>query len=95
MPDIGMPDIERALAELEAALDRAAAANAEKQNGRQALTAELEELRAERDRLQDEVEALRSASEEDARLRAEAADAVRNALSDLRGIVHEESKTNA
>ncbi|HUF56602.1 MAG TPA: hypothetical protein VMM55_08605 [Thermohalobaculum sp.] len=90
-----MPDIESALAELEAALDRAAAASAETQNGRQALTAELEELRAERDRLRDEVETLRSASEEDARLRAEAADAVRNALSDLRGIVHEESKTNA
>lgn len=90
-----MPDIESALAELEAALDRAAAANADKHDGAEALTAELEELRVERDRLRDEVEALRSASEEDARLRAEAADAVRNALSDLRGIVHEGSNTNA
>ena len=90
-----MPDIDSALAELEAALDRAAAASAEKLNGAEALEAELEEVRAERDRLQAEVEALRSASEEDARLRAEAADAVRNALSDLRGIVHEGSKTNA
>ena len=90
-----MPDIDSALAELEAALDRAAAASAEKLNGAEALAAELEEIRAERDRLQAEVEALRTASEEDARLRAEAADAVRNALSDLRGIVHEGSKTNA
>ena len=90
-----MPDIESALAQLEAALDRAAAANADRHDGSAALAAELEQVRAERDRLQDEVEALRSASEEDARLRAEAADAVRNALSDLRGLVHEGSKTNA
>ena len=90
-----MPDIDSALAKLEAALDRAAAANAGKHDGAEALVSELEEVRAERDRLQAEIETLRSASEEDARLRAEAADAVRNALADLRGIVHEGSKTNA
>ena len=90
-----MPDIESALARLEAALDRATKARAETDTGSEALAAELEKVRAERDRLQQEVEALQSASEEDARLRAEAAEAVRSALSDLRGIVHEGSKTNA
>ena len=90
-----MPDIDDALARLEAALDRAATAGVEQNSSRQALAEELDRVRTERDRLRDEVEALQSASEEDARLRAEAAEAVRSALSDLRGIVHEGSKTNA
>lgn len=89
-----MPDIETALARLEAALDRAAEA-ARDNAGAERLASELEETRAERDRLRDEVEALRAASEEDARLRAEAAEAVRAALTDLRGLVHEGSRANA
>ena len=90
-----MPDIETALARLEAALERATSASATHRGRADALAGELEEARAERDRLREEVEALRTASEEDARLRAEAADAVRSALSDLRGLMHEESQANA
>ena len=43
------------------------------------------DLRVAHDELQDEVKALRARAAEDAKLRAEAADAVREALSDLRG----------
>lgn len=55
-------------------------------------------LRAERDRLAGEVRALRGRAAEDARLRAEAARAVREALHDLRGAVgdrHVEVRRNA
>lgn len=45
------------------------------------------ELRDERDKLADEVHALRARAAEDAELRAEAAVAVREALNDLRGVV--------
>ena len=90
-----MPDIETALARLEAALERAATVSDGHRGRADELAAELRELRAERDRLREEVEALRAAAEEDARLRAEAADAVRSALSDLRGLMHEESQPHA
>ena len=46
---------------------------------------------SERDQLADEVKALRERAEEDARLRAEAAVAVREALDDLRGVVQREA----
>ena len=46
---------------------------------------EAPDLRMEHGQLQDEVKALRARAAEDAKLRAEAADAVREALSDLRG----------
>jgi len=48
------------------------------------------ELRVANDQLQDEVKALRARAAEDAKLRAEAADAVREALSDLRGAMTRE-----
>jgi vacuolar-type H+-ATPase subunit I/STV1 len=44
------------------------------------------ELAAERDRMKAELEALRVSREDDAKLRAEAASAVREALRDLRGL---------
>ncbi|HET7410262.1 MAG TPA: hypothetical protein VFJ13_08665 [Paracoccaceae bacterium] len=51
---------------------------------------EVAELQAERDRLSDEVWRLRARADEDARLRAEAAAAVRDALHDLRGAIGQE-----
>lgn len=51
---------------------------------------EAPELRVANDQLQDEVKALRARAAEDAKLRAEAADAVREALSDLRGAMTRE-----
>jgi cell division protein FtsB len=57
--------------------------------GRAAPDAEarIAELTAERDRLRAEVDDLRAQREIDARLRNEAAEAVREALGDLRGLV--------
>lgn len=46
---------------------------------------------AERDELADEVRTLRQRAEQDAVLRAEAAEAVRQALTDLRGAVGKEA----
>lgn len=90
-----MSDIDDALARLDAALDRAedAVGRESESNGR--LAADFETVRAERDRLAAEVRILREAAKEDAELRAEAADAVKTALADLRGLVHEESRANA
>lgn len=51
---------------------------------------EAPELRVANDQLQDEVKALRARAAEDAKLRAEAAVAVREALSDLRGAMTRE-----
>lgn len=50
---------------------------------------------AERDELADEVRVLRERAEQDAVLRAEAANAVRQALTDLRGAVGKEVAANA
>ena len=55
-----------------------------------------DDFRAERDRLAEEVGRLRARAAEDARLRAEAAAAVRDALHDLRGAIGaEEVRGNA
>ena len=83
-----MADVESALARLETALDRAEKVVA---NGGAKRSGEVEALQSERDRLAEEVAELRAAAEEDARLRAEAADAVKSALSDLRGLVREDA----
>ncbi len=53
----------------------------------EAATARITELQSERDRLQAEVDELSALREDDARLRAEAADAVKVALTDLRSLV--------
>ena len=79
------------MSELESALRRldGAVARLEATVGERGMPAppELAELGAERDRLAEEVGRLRDRAAEDARLRAEAARAVRSALHDLRGAV--------
>jgi len=79
-----MSAMEAALARLERAMEELETAMAD---GLPELDAEVEALRRERDGLADEVDALRASAERDAALRAEAADAVRMALSDLRAMV--------
>lgn len=90
-----MPDIDSALARLEAALERATDLLAGDRANGHAAAEEVSDLRAERDRLAAEVAELRKTHEEDARLRAEAAEAVKSALSDLRGLVREKDAANA
>ena len=73
-----MSRIEAALARLTGAMDRLEEAVEVAATSGPADTAEAE-------RLQDEIQVLRSRAEEDVKLRAEAAGAVREALRDLRG----------
>jgi len=82
-----MSEIDTALARLEratAGLEEALA------DGAPGADLEAELLRRERDGLAEEVDALRAAAERDAELRAEAANAVRTALADLRALVPED-----
>ena len=58
-------------------------------------TTELPALKAERDQMAGEIQALRARAEEDAKLRTEAAVAVREALRDLRGAVGQGAPANA
>jgi uncharacterized coiled-coil DUF342 family protein len=81
------------MSELDKALDRLGSAVAQliegagrKQNGAE-VADQLAELTAERDRLKAEVKNLLAQRKEDSKLRSEAAEAVRDALSDLRGLV--------
>lgn len=60
----------------------------------EAVTARIAELTSERDRLQAEVDELRGLRKGDARLRAEAADAVKVALKDLRSLVSAKKKAS-
>lgn len=90
-----MSDIDDALARLEAALDRAVDSVGRDRGDRGQLAADLDKLKAERDRLAAEVASLREAAREDAALRQEAAEAVKSALSDLRGLVYEGEHANA
>lgn len=53
------------------------------------------ELQHERDKMADEIRALRARTDADARLREEAAEAVREALRDLRGAVDQGEPANA
>ncbi len=57
-----------------------------------AVTARIDELTTERDRLQTEVDELRALREDDARLHADAAEAVKIALKDLRSLVADQEK---
>ncbi|MHA1528935.1 MAG: hypothetical protein ACTSVG_07935 [Alphaproteobacteria bacterium] len=84
------------MSELESALDRLGEAVASlisaSDQGRvandaeAAATARIADLTTERDRLQGEVEELRALREGDARLHADAAEAVKIALKDLRSL---------
>jgi len=71
-----------AVTNLIAASDQGRAAN----EAEEATTARIADLTTERDRLQGEVDELRALREDDARLHADAADAVRIALKDLRSL---------
>jgi small-conductance mechanosensitive channel len=64
------------------------------QDAEEAATARIAELTSERDRLQAEVDELRGLRKDDARLRAEAADAVKVALNDLRSLVAAKKKAS-
>ena len=59
-----------------------------------AIAARTAELMAERDKLQAEVDELQALRKDDANLRAEAAAAVKIALTDLRGLVAAQSAAN-
>lgn len=85
-----MRQIEEALARMGQVVDRLEVAVEDVLTGEDiwgAEDAELADVMSERDRLAGEVETLRARAEADAELRAEAASAVRQALTDLRGAV--------
>jgi len=71
-----------AVANLIATSERGSAAN----DSEAATTTRIADLTAERDRLQGEVDELRALREDDARLHADAAEAVKIALKDLRSL---------
>ena len=95
--DTGRDGEQKQMSELDNALDRLGQAVssliAASEQGpaafgaEEAATARITELQSERDRLQAEVDELSAQREDDARLRAEAADAVKVALTDLRSLV--------
>lgn len=82
------------MSELEKAIDRLGRAIAELRDstGGTPVGSEINQLAGERDELKAKVIELKSQREEDARLRAEAADAVKIALSDLRAIADASAK---
>ena len=93
-----MSKLDEAMARMSAALDRLETAVEAELKANEIWgeeTPDIPALRAQRDDLADEVEALRARAAEDAKLRAEAARAVRDALQDLRGAVGEGSPANA
>ncbi|MEM7683433.1 MAG: hypothetical protein AAF293_01315 [Pseudomonadota bacterium] len=78
------------ISELETAVDDMSAAGDATQ-----VTPDGAAIRSERDELAGEVQVLRRRAKEDAQLRAEAAEAVREALRDLRGAVDQEVPSHA
>ena len=86
--DNALDRLGEAVASLIAASDRGRAAS----GAEAAVTARIDELTTERDRLQTEVDELRALREDDARLRADAAEAVKLALTDLRSLVAGQEK---
>ena len=89
-----MSELDKALDRLSDAVARLGeAGTASKANAK--AEARIAELTAERDRLEAQLSDLRAQREDDARLRAEAAGAVRDALRDLRGLVTANGGANA
>ena len=93
---------QRQMSELDSALDRlgeaVAGLIAVSDQGRAArgteaaATVRIADLTSERDRLQSEVDELRAQREDDARLHADAAEAVKIALKDLRSLAAAQEK---
>ena len=81
-----MSELDKALDRLGEAVVRLVEGTGRGQAGSEA-EALIAELTAERDRLRAEVEDLRAQRKVDERLRNEAAEAVRDALKDLRGLI--------
>jgi hypothetical protein len=85
-----MSELDNALDRLGSAVSKLIAATGQGRTGKGAddkTAALIAKLAGERDRLQAEVDQLRASRDDDARLRAEAADAVKIALTDLRSLV--------
>lgn len=80
--DSALDRLGEAIAGLIAASDQERAA----QGAEAAVTARIDELTTERDRLRTEVDELHALREDDARLHADAAEAVKIALKDLRSL---------
>jgi hypothetical protein len=92
-----MSELDKALDRLGQAVSGLIAASEQGQAGKgaeEAVSARIAELTSERDRLRAEIDELRGLREDDARLRAEAADAVKVALKDLRGLVAAKKKAS-
>jgi hypothetical protein len=90
-----MSELDSALDRLGAAVSKLISASEPGSPGKGAgdkSVARITKLTSERDRLQAEVDELRALREDDARLRAEAADAVKLALTDLRSLVATKKK---
>lgn len=86
-----MSELEAAMERLSAALEQAERAIGDlgAQSGAPKAAAKIKDLEKERDALAAEVERLERQVSEDAALRAEAAEAVREALGDLRSVARE------
>lgn len=85
-----MSELDSALDRLGAAVAKLISASEPGNTGKGAVdktAARITKLLSERDQLQAEVDELRMLRKDDARLRAEAADAVKIALTDLRSLV--------
>jgi hypothetical protein len=90
-----MSELDKALDRLGAAVSKLISTSTAGRTGTGAgdkMAARIAKLSAERDRLQTEVDELRALREDDARLRAEAAEAVKLALTDLRSLVAAKKK---
>jgi len=82
-----MSELEKALERLNGAVSRLLDASERGQAEQGTQEQRIAKLTAERDRLRAERDKLRAEREEDAKLRAEAADAVKAALGDLRTLL--------
>ena len=86
--DSALDRLGEAVASLIAASDQGQAVR----GGEAAATVRISELTTERDRLQAEVDELRILRDDDAKLHADAAEAVKLALKDLRSLVTAQEK---
>ncbi|HUS56285.1 MAG TPA: hypothetical protein VMY41_20030 [Thermohalobaculum sp.] len=91
-----MSELDNALDRLGTAVSNLIVATGQKRTVKgptDATTLRISELTAERDLLRAQVDELRALRDEDVNLRAEAADAVKIALTDLRSLVASKKKT--